>query len=368
MTHDASALIAAHLLSTLGMNASALEAAHLRRAIRRRMDVAGLRSAEAYAEHYRTSPREQEALAEEIYIHETCFFRDRAVFTESVAWVKAWLAENAGPISILSAPCSTGEEPYSIAALLHAEGISSERFRIHAVDVSAHALLRAQDAIYNGLSLRNIPSPREENFLTSAGSAWTVVPEVRVPVRFERVNLLDDDALQSGGYDLIFCRNLLIYLDPTSRLRLAANLSRALRPGGRLVLGAADWSSDLTPFFRMQGAANTFTFATVEAPKQPQKYSSNVKKTLTTNIAIPRTLPETQEEDVEVLYERAAAVFDRDAVTSEKLCRQVLYLQSDHLPALELLSRLWRSRASNRLNRALAARLRRRRISVPEMV
>jgi len=71
---------------------------------------------------------------------------------------------------------------------------------------------------------------------------------------------------------------------------------------------------------------------------------------------------------VEVLYERAAAVFDRDAVTSEKLCRQVLYLQSDHLPALELLSRLWRSRASNRLNRALAARLRRRRISVPEMV
>lgn len=366
MTHDVSALIAAHLLSTLGMNASALEAAHLRRAIRRRMEVAGLRSAEAYAEHYRTSPREQESLAEEIYIHETCFFRDRAVFTESVAWVKAWLAENAGPISILSAPCSTGEEPYSIAALLLAEGIPSERFRIHAVDVSAHALLRAQDAIYNGLSLRNIPSPREESFLTSAGSAWTVVPEVRVPVRFERVNLLDDDALQSSGYDLIFCRNLLIYLDPTSRLRLAANLAQALKPSGRLVLGAADWSSDLTHLFRMQGAANTFTFAAVEAPKQPQMSLKSVEKTVT-NVVASRVLRETQEEDVEVLYERAAAVFDRDAVTSEKLCRQVLYLQSDHLPALELLSRLWRSRASNRLNRALAARLRRRRVSVPEM-
>lgn len=367
MTHDVSALIAAHLLSTLGMNASALEAAHLRRAIRRRMDAAGLRSAEAYAEHYRTSLREQEALAEEIYIHETCFFRDRAVFTESVAWVKAWLADNTGPISILSAPCSTGEEPYSIAALLHSEGVSPERFRIHAVDVSAHALLRAQDAIYNGLSLRNIPSPREESFLTSAGSAWTVVPQVRVPVRFERVNLLDDDALQSDSYDLIFCRNLLIYLDPTSRLRLAANLARALKPGGRLVLGAADWSSDLTPLFRVQGAANTFTFAAVEAPKQPQKYSSNIENAVTSSVAMPRILQEVQDEDVEVLYERAAAVFDRDAVTSEKLCRQVLYLQSDHLPALELLSRLWRSRASNRLNRALAARLRRRRVSVPEM-
>ena len=366
MTHDASALIAAHLLSSLGMNASVLEAAHLRRAIRRRMEAAGLRSPEAYAEHYRTSSTEQEQLAEEIYIHETCFFRDRTVFTESVSWVKTWLATNAGPISILSAPCSTGEEPYSLAALMLAEGIPAERFRIHAVDVSANALIRARDAVYRGLSLRNIATPAQENFLESVDDGWRVVREVRDPVSFERVNLLEDDALQDGAYDLIFCRNLLIYLDPVSRLRLAMNLSRALRAGGRLVLGAADWSNDLTLLFRMQGPAHGFSFAAVTVPGPQQETTLPVATPVTTT-PVAVVFRESPEDNVELLYERAADAFEQDASLAERLCRQVLYLQSDHLPALELLSRLWRTRASHRLNRALAARLRRRRTSIPEM-
>ncbi|MEK6398552.1 MAG: CheR family methyltransferase [Terriglobus sp.] len=366
MTHDASALIAAHLLSSLGMNASVLEASHLRRAIRRRMEAVGLRSPEWYAEHYRTSPAEQEQLAEEIYIHETCFFRDRAVFTESVMWVKAWLAVNDGPVKILSAPCSTGEEPYSLAALLLAEGVPVERFSIHAVDVSGNALAHAEHAVYRGLSLRNIASPAQEGFLESVQDGWRVVQQVRVPIQFERVNLLDEDALQPAAYDLIFCRNLMIYLDSVSRLRLASNLSRALRLGGRLVLGAADWSNDLTQLYRMQGPAYAFSFAAVELPLQqeaetPQAVASVVE------CPAPIVFRQASEENVELLYERAADAFEKDASLAERLCRQVLYLQSDHLPALELLSRLWRTRASQRLNRALAARLRRRRTSIPEM-
>ncbi len=366
MTHDASALIAAHLLSSLGMNASVLEAAHLRRSIRRRMEAAGLRSPEAYAEHYRTSPAEQEQLAEEIYIHETCFFRDRAVFTESVNWVKTWLAVNAGPISILSAPCSTGEEPYSLAALLLAEGIPAERVRIHAVDVSANALMRAHSAVYRGLSLRNIPNPAQEGFLEVAGDGWQVVPTVRMPVRFARVNLLEAESLQADMYDLILCRNLLIYLDPVSRLRLAANLARALRRHGRLVLGAADWSSDLTPLFRMQGPPNAFSFAAIEVAVRQEKPAIRAQGS-TATMPVAAVYRESAEENVELLYERAADAFEKDASLAERLCRQVLYLQSDHLPALELLSRLWRTRASHRMNRALAARLRRRRTSIPEM-
>lgn len=367
MTHDASALIAAHLLSSLGMNASVLEASHLRRAIRRRMEAAGLRSPEAYAEHYRTSVDEQEQLAEEIYIHETCFFRDRAVFTESVQWVKAWLTAHAGPISILSAPCSTGEEPYSLAALLLEEGIPAERFCIHAVDVSANALVRAQSAVYRGLSLRNIANPAKEGFLEAAGDGWQVAQPVRVPVRFARVNLLEEESLQQSAYDLIFCRNLLIYLDPVSRLRLAVNLARALRPGGRLVLGAADWSNDLTMLFRMHGPPNAFSFAAVEAPVRGEEKVRHIPETVTDHAPVKRVFRESAEENVELLYERALDAVEQDASLAERLCRQVLYLQSDHLPALELLSRLWRTRASHRLNRALAARLRRRRTSIPEM-
>jgi chemotaxis protein methyltransferase WspC len=366
MSHDTSALIAAHLLSSLGMNASVLEASHLRRAIRRRMDAAGLRSPEAYAEHYRTSPTEQGQLAEEIYIHETCFFRDRAVFTESVRWVKAWLAANAGPISILSAPCSTGEEPYSLAALLLAEGIPAERLRIHAVDVSTNALMRAQSAVYKGLSLRNIANPAQEGFLEATGDGWQVVPTVRMPVRFARVNLLEEEPLQANAYDLILCRNLLIYLDPVSRLRLAVNLARALRPSGRLVLGAADWSNDLTALFQMQGPPNAFSFAATEVAVRQEKPAIHAQG-LTATIPVAAVYRESAEENVELLYERAADAFEQDASLAERLCRQVLYLQSDHLPALELLSRLWRTRASHRMNRALAARLRRRRTSIPEM-
>lgn len=168
-------------------------------------------------------------------VPETWFFRVPEQYADLVRQVRAIEAR---PLRILSLPCSTGEEPYSIAASLLEAGWAPQQFDILGVDVSEQAIQTAQRAVYRPSSLRGMaPGPWIE---LDAGQVQPV-DAVRRSVRFLRANALSEHALPPGlRFHAIFCRNLLIYLDASSRARLLDLLIAHLQPGGLIYAGQAE--------------------------------------------------------------------------------------------------------------------------------
>jgi len=136
-----------------------------------------LRDAEAYVTHLKSSSEELEHLIDALVIQETRFFRDHAVFEQIRTWAQSAVAAGPEPLRILSAPCSTGQEAFSVAATLRLAGIPLSGFTIDAFDISRTALAAAQRAIYpagaldSGLSIRRARwSTCPENYAVSAAS------------------------------------------------------------------------------------------------------------------------------------------------------------------------------------------------------
>jgi chemotaxis protein methyltransferase WspC len=226
----------------IGIDPGSVGTASIERACRRRMEARGLVDPQAYATLAGDDLTERDALVEEVVVAESWFFRDPQVF-DFVARLAAALTTLPGrsPVRILSAPCASGEEPYSVAMALLDAHLAPEQFHIDAIDVSRAALERAARGRYSANAFRNADGAfRDRWFRTDGGHA--VLSDIpRSCVRFAWANLLDPSfAAGRDPYDVIFCRNLLIYLDAPSRARVEAALNVLLRPDGVLVLGAAE--------------------------------------------------------------------------------------------------------------------------------
>lgn len=184
-------------------------------------------------------------LLDEVTVQETSFYRDSGQLA-AIDWRGLYAAAvGAGDalVRVWSAGCATGEEAYTLAML------SSEAFapgpppvEILGTDISAAALDRARDGRYRSSRLRSVPSDQRDRYLAADGDALAVRPALRRLVRFARHNLVREVAPPAGEapFDLVVCRNVLIYFDPATAEEVARSLSGALRPGGVLMLGAAD--------------------------------------------------------------------------------------------------------------------------------
>jgi chemotaxis protein methyltransferase WspC len=255
----------------IGLDPVATGPGALARATRARMDALGFAAEDG--ERYRSlvarSEQELQALIEEVIVPESWFFRDVRPFTLLADRAEAgWVGHLARPpLRALSVPCARGEEPYSMAIALLDKGLTPSRFRIDAVDVSRSALEAAERGVYTGNAFRSGDlSFRDRYFqLTSAGHE--LVPEVKQTVVFHQGNLLDP-ALLAGlpPFDVIFCRNLLIYLDAEARLAALANLDRLLSPTGLLVAGHAEHLAALSTRFRPTGDRRFFAFERAPEP------------------------------------------------------------------------------------------------------
>ena len=153
-------------------------------------------------------------------------------------WVPANLT---GVLSVLSAPCSTGEEPYSIAMALLDAGLPAHRFKIEAVDVSERALADARHAVYGRNAFRGRALDFRERHFQPVAGGQQLNEAVRERVRFEKANLIGDDFLPGAAiYDVIFCRNVLIYLDGATQERVIKAMDRLLTPNGIFFVGPAE--------------------------------------------------------------------------------------------------------------------------------
>jgi chemotaxis protein methyltransferase CheR len=187
------------------------------------------------------------AIAREVTVPETYFFRHLDQF-EALREV-ALPAAISGPaarkkqLRILSAGCASGEEAYSIAILIREMGLdASWKVSIRAVDLNPAPLKKARAGRYAPWVLRETPAPLIKRWFSADGGAYLIDSEIRSAVTFEQRNLVDaDDPLWAHAhYDIVFCRNALMYLSPEKMRDVVARISQALVPGGYLFLGHAE--------------------------------------------------------------------------------------------------------------------------------
>jgi chemotaxis protein methyltransferase WspC len=260
------------LAARIGLDPQTVGAGAIRRALHARMSALGLHDRDAYLQHLARSEDEQQELVEEVVVPESWFFRDEGPFVMLRELVAARCDRDRSapapgpPIRVLSVPCGCGEESYSIAITLLDLGLTSQRFHIDAVDVSARHLAAAQRGVYRRNAFRGADLAfRDRHFHQGAPlQSFTLDPAVRGTVRFLRGNLLDPLLLSGQApYDVIFCRNVLIYLDAPARRRALATLHRLLQPGGILFVGHAERLAIDDPGFESHGERAGFALRRV---------------------------------------------------------------------------------------------------------
>jgi chemotaxis protein methyltransferase WspC len=188
-------------------------------------------------------PSELQELIDVVTVPETWFFRDREAFSALAHEAyDRWLPTHPGrQLRLLSLPCATGEEPYSMAMALLAAGFPSDLFRIDAVDISERVLKRAQEAVYGRNSFRGRDLVFRDWFFEPAGSDFSLAKAVRAQVRFQHGNLLDPAFMpDTTAYDFVFCRNVLIYFDRATQDRAVHVLTRLLKADGLLFVGPSE--------------------------------------------------------------------------------------------------------------------------------
>ena len=209
------------------------------RAVVQRMERTGFTDSEAYL--HALTPAEMTQLIELVVVPESWLFRDPQAFYATVELVQERWARGRAT-RILSIPCAGGEEPYSMAMALRDGGVPKQAFSIDAYDLSPGCIERAQAGIYgrNAFRAQDVAF-RERYFTHVADDAYRIIDALREQVTFRQGNLLQfDTATCSRHYDVIFCRNLLIYFDkPTTRAAIA-NLSTLLADDGMLLAGYAE--------------------------------------------------------------------------------------------------------------------------------
>jgi chemotaxis protein methyltransferase CheR len=231
----------------LGLSFDAATTVHLCEVLQRRAAARG-GSCEAYLEELavRAPPTEIGALAQELTITETYFFRNieqfRA-FAEVVLADRAWAPVAGRPLRILSAGCASGEEAYTIAMVVReCMPHSSWELSILAVDVNPAMLHKAQTAHYSSWALRATPAEFRERWFRVDGNTFALDETIRRSVRFVERNLADEDPelWRPRTYDAIFFRNVFMYFTPDTGQAVVDRVTGALAPGGVLFLGHAE--------------------------------------------------------------------------------------------------------------------------------
>lgn len=191
-------------------------------------------------------PETVQRICEALSVQESFFYRERAALDWLARSVLPTLRERGRSVSVWSAGCAEGQEAYTLAAVLDAAGLRG-RHQVLGTDLSASAVASARRGTYGPWSLRGLDDVEVRRLLREEAGHFTVRDRFRQGLTFARHNLLDPPPRVRGGYDLVLCRNVLIYLTPSAQHRAGMRLVEALAPGGWLLTGAADPLLDRVP-------------------------------------------------------------------------------------------------------------------------
>ncbi len=241
---DALQQIMAVLKAKTGVDFEAYKRSTFSRRIQRRMLLVGVDTLPAYAAYLSKTPAEQIKLFQDVFIHVTSFFRGPESFTalQRKVFRRLTAKREAGlPVRIWVPGCSTGEEAYSVAIawLEFAEGLyEPQHIQVFGTDISPAAIDKARRGRYSEAIAADLSPERLRRYFVAVHQGFQVAKSVRDRVVFAAHNLLSDPPFTQ--LDLICCRNLLIYLEPSHQQRIMQEFHYALRPGGFLMLGPSE--------------------------------------------------------------------------------------------------------------------------------
>lgn len=221
-----------------------------------------LKDLEELAKQVRDKREEKilEAITEAMTTNETFFFRDQKPFDQFRNVVLPYLLKSRGQkksFRIWSAASSSGQEAYSLAMILAEEAAKFAGWRIDIVgtDLSVEMVERAKSGMYNQFEVqRGLPVTMLVKYFQQNGDKWQVNDKIRSMVQFKNMNLLQDWSAVGGQFDVIFCRNVLIYFDASTKAKLFERFAGALASDGALFLGGAETVMGTTDRFKgMEG-------------------------------------------------------------------------------------------------------------------
>ena len=258
------------LKERIGLDVTSVGPAIIERAVRQRSIASRALTADEYWHTLQGSQDEQQALIEAVIVPETWFFRYPESFATLAKLASKRLAEinNMRALRILSLPCSTGEEPYSIAMALLDAGLKPHQFKVEGMDVSPLSVEKARRALYGKNSFRGQDIAFRDRHFSAEGDVYRLSDRVLEQVRLQVGNLLDPALLASEPpYDFVFCRNLLIYFDQPTQQQVFEVLKRLTHVDGVLFIGPAE--GGLLGRFGMRsiGIAQSFAFSRQRVPE-----------------------------------------------------------------------------------------------------
>lgn len=216
----------------------------------------GCKTLEELVDLYRNHRDESVAvdITEAMNTHESQFFRDTMPFDLFRTQIVPQLLERRADkktFRVWCAACSSGQEPYSLAMVLDemSARLQGWRTEIIATDISHSVLGRAAEGVYSQFDVqRGLPVQCLVKHFTQEGESWRLSTRIRDMVQFQHFNLLDD-AKQLGAFDVVFCRNVLIYFDVPTKSRVMDNIAGVLADDGVLILGSAESTIGITETF-----------------------------------------------------------------------------------------------------------------------
>jgi len=231
--------------------------------------ISGLRNLTHLCDELSTNSRQLETLVlNALTTNETSWFRDSKPFDTLVTKIFPQIKRNRSTqiLQIWSAACSTGQEAFSIAMTILESGLFSDwHVRIVATDISSNVLEQAEEGLYSQLEIsRGLPIQFLVRYFSQIGDVWKIKPEVRKMVSF-REHVLQNDATALGTFDLVFCRNVLIYFDLETKGKIYDNICRTMPASGLLALGGSETTLNITPLFEPIRMAGTAFYARTNA-------------------------------------------------------------------------------------------------------
>ena len=235
--------------------------------LRRRAEAHGT-AIEVYLAQIEVGAADEETglLAEDLTVGETYFFRNGdqfRAFSEVVLPARMGTQASSRKLSFLSAGCSSGEEPFTLAMVAR-ETVPSPPWdvSIRAVDLNPAALRKAASGRFTSWALRETPPEAQQRWFTPNGRDTILSDEIRAAVQFDRRNLADEDSdiWRPEAYDAIFCRNVIMYFTPAIQQAIIGRIARSLAPGGYLFLGHAETLRGLSQEFHLVHTHGTFYY------------------------------------------------------------------------------------------------------------
>lgn len=268
------------LRQKIGLNPESIGTEALEKSIREQIEISGVASIEDYVKKVNGSAAEWAKLVDAVVVGETSFFRNTTPFVTLQSHLKQFVLNKrrGGALRILCLPCSTGEEAYSIAMVLFDMGLSADKFFLFAGDISEHVMQIAKAGSYSPYSFRGEDVAfREKYFTSQPDGTYLLNKEVRDAVHFEQANILAEHFLFGHKpYDVIFCRNLLIYFDVPTKARAVNALLGHLAEEGVLFVGHAEGASVVPCGLVGLDYPMSFVFAR-------KKYAAVINETLNVN-------------------------------------------------------------------------------------